>query len=72
MTAISNDQPKMRMNLFRSKTLPASAVTKLLRNGTLRTHVLAHIEKFGESKTGQYNVKVSASGYITVGAAEQQ
>jgi hypothetical protein len=62
-------QPRMKMNIFRSKSVPASYATKLLRNGTLREHVLNHISQFGESATGEYNVKVHGSGHITVGAA---
>jgi len=60
----------MKMNLFRSKMVPDSHVTSLLRDGTLREHVLAHIERFGRSANDTYNVKVSGSGMITVGAAE--
>ena len=66
MTA--QDEPRIRMNIYRSKTMPAKIATELLRNGTLRAHVLDHIKRFGESKSGEYNVKVSGSGYIIVGA----
>lgn len=56
-----------RMYIYRSKTLPAAYATELLRDGTLLKHVQDHILRFGESKTGEYNVKVSGSGYIIVG-----
>jgi hypothetical protein len=63
---------RMRMNLFRSKTCPQKEVTRLLRNGALLTHVREHIAQFGESKTGEYNVKVSASGHVTVGGVDEK
>ena len=66
--AVRAVQPRIKMNLFRSHMCPASHVTKLLRDGTLRTHVHDHINRFGESNTGEYNVKVSSSGMITVGS----
>jgi hypothetical protein len=65
-------EPSIKMNLFRSKMCPQKEVTRLLRNGTLKENVLAHIRQFGESKTGEYNVKVSASGYITVGGVDEK
>ena len=64
----SNSVVQPRMYIYRSKSLPAKVATDLLRDGTLLKHVNDHIREFGESTTGEYNVKVSASGYILVGA----
>lgn len=61
-----------RMYIYRSKMVPAEHATELLRDGTLLKHVEDHIKKFGESETGEYNVKVSGSGYITVGASARR
>jgi hypothetical protein len=57
-----------RMHIYRSKSVPDAYATELLHDGTLLKHVQDHIVRFGESKTGEYNVKVSGSGYIIVGA----
>lgn len=60
----------MTINIFCKRSMKEEA-ERLEANGTLRQHVLEHIARFGKSATDTYNVKVSTSGMITVGAGER-